>query len=127
LKTQPRQIADDTIEQGLAAVPAEKILAQALLGGMPDSCLRACWTKDDCILNGCKKLQVSEQDCSGHVASAHDPKICGRCGVHIDSLRPDEQICFECGRGPSECRCVPAGYSEESVGKLDWSKLEPPK
>lgn len=31
-----------------------------------------------------------EEDCPGHVASDHDRKVCGRCGVHIDSLRPDE-------------------------------------
>jgi len=31
-----------------------------------------------------------EEDCPGHVASEGDPKICGRCGVHIDSLRPPE-------------------------------------
>ncbi len=30
-----------------------------------------------------------ESACPGHVASVNDPKICGRCGVHIDSLRPD--------------------------------------
>lgn len=30
-----------------------------------------------------------EEECPGHVASAHDPKVCGRCGVHVDSLRPD--------------------------------------
>lgn len=29
----------------------------------------------------------AEDDCPGHVASI-DPKICARCGVHIDSLRP---------------------------------------
>lgn len=32
-----------------------------------------------------------DDDCCGHVASAEDPKICGRCGIHIDSLRPDEE------------------------------------
>lgn len=31
-----------------------------------------------------------EQSCPGHIASERDPKICGRCGTHIDSLRPDE-------------------------------------
>jgi hypothetical protein len=31
-----------------------------------------------------------EQSCPGHVASKGDAKICGRCGVHIDSLRPDD-------------------------------------
>ena len=29
----------------------------------------------------------SEEECPGHVASEHDPKICGQCGIHIDSLR----------------------------------------
>jgi hypothetical protein len=31
-----------------------------------------------------------EGDCPGHVASKRDPKICGRCGVHINSLRENE-------------------------------------
>lgn len=35
-------------------------------------------------------LSEAEAACPGHVASAIDPKICGRCGVHIDSLRPDD-------------------------------------
>ena len=32
---------------------------------------------------------VDEKNCTGHVASAEDPKVCGKCGVHIDELRPD--------------------------------------
>lgn len=32
-----------------------------------------------------------EQNCPGHVASEKNPKICGRCGIHIDSLRPDDE------------------------------------
>lgn len=32
----------------------------------------------------------TEDNCPGHVASAYDGKICGRCGVHIDSLRPPD-------------------------------------
>lgn len=28
-----------------------------------------------------------EDDCPGHVGSDGDAKVCGRCGVHIDSLR----------------------------------------
>lgn len=32
-----------------------------------------------------------EDACPGHVASADNPKVCGRCGVHIDSLRPPEE------------------------------------
>jgi hypothetical protein len=36
-------------------------------------------------------FEFSEENCPGHVAAAHDPKVCGRCGVHVDSFRPDEQ------------------------------------
>lgn len=28
--------------------------------------------------------------CPGHVASDADPKICGRCGIHINELRPPD-------------------------------------
>lgn len=35
---------------------------------------------------------VDEAACPGHVASEGDPKVCGRCGLHIDSLRPDEEL-----------------------------------
>lgn len=35
--------------------------------------------------------RVSEEECPGHVASIMDPKICGRCGTHIDSLWPDDE------------------------------------
>tara|TARA_R110002020_G_scaffold34066_35_gene103986 strand:- start:14891 stop:15118 length:228 start_codon:yes stop_codon:yes gene_type:complete len=35
--------------------------------------------------------RLTAEGCSGHVASASDPKICGRCGVHIDELRPDAE------------------------------------
>lgn len=31
-----------------------------------------------------------EENCTGHVASNGNAKICGRCGVHIDSLRPPD-------------------------------------
>lgn len=33
---------------------------------------------------------VTEENCPGHVASRADPKVCDRCGIHIDSLRPDD-------------------------------------
>ncbi len=36
--------------------------------------------------------EFAEEDCPGHVASEFDPKICGRCGTHIDSLRPDDDL-----------------------------------
>lgn len=39
---------------------------------------------------------VSEEDCPGHVASTADPKVCGRCGIHIDSLRPSDDEEFGC-------------------------------
>jgi hypothetical protein len=32
-------------------------------------------------------IQVKpSEECPGHVASEADPKICGRCGVHINEL-----------------------------------------
>jgi hypothetical protein len=34
--------------------------------------------------------KYTEENCPGHVASKADPKICDRCGIHIDSLRPDD-------------------------------------
>lgn len=37
------------------------------------------------------KVSFTEETCPGHVASERDPKVCGRCGVHIDSLRPDDE------------------------------------
>lgn len=30
-------------------------------------------------------------ECMGHVASESDPKVCARCGVHIDELRPSDE------------------------------------
>jgi hypothetical protein len=37
-----------------------------------------------------EQAQYSEESCPGHVASDNDAKVCGRCGIHIDSLRPPE-------------------------------------
>ena len=37
-----------------------------------------------------KVFLYSEEDCPGHVASQSDGKICGNCGIHVDSLRPPE-------------------------------------
>jgi len=34
----------------------------------------------------------TEDACPGHVASLLDPKVCARCGVHIDSLRPPDDL-----------------------------------
>ena len=33
------------------------------------------------------KPKFTEQTCPGHIASDDDAKVCGRCGIHIDSLR----------------------------------------
>lgn len=63
--------------------------------------MREAMNRDDCAdCNGtgwkegkCQWPTTAEYDedsCPGHVASASDPKVCGRCGVHIDSLRPDD-------------------------------------
>lgn len=35
-------------------------------------------------------FKFSEESCPGHVASRADPRICARCGVHIDSFRPPD-------------------------------------
>lgn len=36
------------------------------------------------------RAQFAEDNCPGHVASEDDRKVCGRCGVHINSFRPDD-------------------------------------
>lgn len=36
--------------------------------------------------------RYTEENCPGHVASANDRKVCRRCGVHIDSFRPDDGV-----------------------------------
>lgn len=49
-----------------------------------------------------KRIAQAEDDCPGHVASATDAKVCGRCGIHIDELRPDDpaRIDFVAGEQP---------------------------
>jgi hypothetical protein len=43
-----------------------------------------------------------DDNCPGHVASVGDPKLCGRCGVHVDSFRPDDDDGFNPqGSGPA--------------------------
>jgi hypothetical protein len=37
-----------------------------------------------------RAAQFTEEACPGHVASPGDPKVCARCGVHIDTFRPDD-------------------------------------
>lgn len=38
-----------------------------------------------------KRVARAEEECPGHVGSDADPKVCGRCGAHVDGLRaPDD-------------------------------------
>lgn len=48
-----------------------------------------------------RKLDQAEAYCTSHVASATDSQVCGRCGAHIDDLRPpaDDPINLA-GSGP---------------------------
>jgi hypothetical protein len=43
-------------------------------------------------INSCndREIKFTEGNCPGHVGSDNDPKICALCGVHIDSLRPED-------------------------------------
>lgn len=71
-----QQYDDDTVGSSLAAVVNEYLRRRG-------------WNQRHaplCLPNAC-----SEENCPGHVASEHDPKVCGLCGTHIDSLRPDVQ------------------------------------
>lgn len=36
-----------------------------------------------------KRVARGQDACPGHVASPADRKVCRRCGIHIDELRPD--------------------------------------
>jgi len=46
-------------------------------------------------------LAEYQSHCPGHVASSDDPKTCGRCGIHIDELRPpDDDPINLAGSGP---------------------------
>lgn len=42
------------------------------------------------VVDDSRATMIPEEECPGHVAWEHNPKICGRCGIHIDSLRPEE-------------------------------------
>ena len=42
----------------------------------------------DRVADHMEGMTFSEEHCPGHIASDHDRKVCGRCGTHIDSLRP---------------------------------------
>lgn len=47
------------------------------------------------------KIAEAQDACAGHVASKGDPKVCDRCGIHIDELRPPDDDGFNPhGSGP---------------------------
>lgn len=48
---------------------------------------RAQFIVDACNEKLARVPAYTEETCPGHVAAAHDGKICGNCGIHIDSLR----------------------------------------
>ena len=49
-----------------------------------------------------RKIESLQDACPGHVASAANAKVCGRCGIHIDALRPDDNDPFNLqGSGPA--------------------------
>ena len=45
------------------------------------------WRRVSVSITACSDL-YDEDLCPGHVASATNAKVCGRCGTHIDSFRP---------------------------------------
>lgn len=54
-----------------------------------------CGNSCDCAI--CIERRETEGGCIGHVASAADPKVCERCGIHIDELRPPEEGEYDVG------------------------------
>jgi hypothetical protein len=58
---------------------------------LPKECPGVKMTKfqQDEVQGGRLDFRDGEWQCAGHVASASNQKICGRCGVHIDELRPE--------------------------------------
>jgi hypothetical protein len=57
-----------------------------------------------------KPKAPTPEDCPGHVASPGDPKTCGRCGVHIEELRPLED----------EDPPIASSSSKPDPGKIEW-------
>jgi hypothetical protein len=49
------------------------------------------WNTDGSVSTWSRRKWLEGDFCPGHVASKEDPKICGRCGEHVDSLRPEEE------------------------------------
>lgn len=45
------------------------------------------WSPQANTLRWFVKIRGKFELCDGHTASADDPKICARCGIHIDELK----------------------------------------
>jgi hypothetical protein len=43
----------------------------------------------DAVREAIGEYRFDEDACPGHVASARDPRVCGRCGASVESMRPD--------------------------------------
>ena len=52
-------------------------------GGICEACMEE-------LEEAMQEEELTEESCHGHIASADNPKVCARCGTHIDSLRPLE-------------------------------------
>ncbi|MCK9551591.1 hypothetical protein [Aquamicrobium sp.] len=68
-----------------------------------------------------RKIELAEANCVGHVASADDAKICGRCGLHIDDLRPDEADPIPHRRHP-----MPGSVEAGMKGGLGYDEMADP-
>ncbi len=83
----PRQVAQGKLRQSIADYQVERLKA---------ALVTLQWLRDNetdiraYVAAKATARAVDEQNCPGHVASERDPKICGHCGTHIDSLRPPE-------------------------------------
>lgn len=49
------------------------------------------WSETGLRIGMNEPRRYTEETCPGHVASDKDPKVCGHCGAHIDSFRPNDE------------------------------------
>jgi hypothetical protein len=84
-----------TDDQGYCLVCEGGLAWCTVCGGgeasMPTECpgVKMSQEQQDAVQAGTLDFKDGEWQCAGHVASERNPKICGRCGVHIDELRPE--------------------------------------
>lgn len=73
----------------------------------------------DAVLNELAS-RVPEGECPGHVASIVSPKVCGRCGTHIDSLRPNDDELVD----PSRKGAIEAQHRHRATQPSDVINLQ---